>query len=118
MRRVENPTIFMCQLSRNSGSLNLLEPQRPVQTCNGIALIKTLCFAEFIDPLLQATIMSPTQIGATGKVAANGRSPKANNLPVHITSSESYRTVIILRHTLDVPHDVTHEDSGQERKTS
>jgi hypothetical protein len=28
----------MCRLSRNSDSLNLLEPQRPVQFCNGITL--------------------------------------------------------------------------------
>jgi hypothetical protein len=27
---------FMCRLSRNSGSLNFLEPQRPVQSCTGV----------------------------------------------------------------------------------
>jgi hypothetical protein len=31
-------TTFMCQLSRNSGSLNLLEPQGPLQSCSGKAL--------------------------------------------------------------------------------
>jgi hypothetical protein len=34
----DNLTIFMCRLSRNSGSLNLLEPQGPVQACSGKAL--------------------------------------------------------------------------------
>jgi hypothetical protein len=42
VRRADNLTSFMCQLSTNSGSLNLLEPSRPVQgllylylfTCN------------------------------------------------------------------------------------
>jgi hypothetical protein len=29
---------FMCRMSRNSGNLNLLEPQRPVQSSRGIAL--------------------------------------------------------------------------------
>ena len=31
-------TNFKGRLSRNSGSINLLEPQWPVQACNGIAL--------------------------------------------------------------------------------
>ena len=30
--------LFVCRLSRNSGSLNLLEPPGPVQACTGIAL--------------------------------------------------------------------------------
>jgi hypothetical protein len=30
-------TTFMCRLSRNSGSLNLLEPKMPVAVCNGLA---------------------------------------------------------------------------------
>jgi hypothetical protein len=34
----DNLTTFMCRLSRNSGSLNLLEPSGPVQACNGVAL--------------------------------------------------------------------------------
>jgi len=33
---------FMCQLSRNSGSLNILEPIGPVQACTGITLHLTL----------------------------------------------------------------------------
>ena len=35
MRRSDN---LRCRLFRNSGSLNLLEPSGPVQTCAGIAL--------------------------------------------------------------------------------
>ena len=38
MRKTDNLTTFMCRLSGNSGSLNLLEPSGPVQACNGIAL--------------------------------------------------------------------------------
>jgi hypothetical protein len=38
VRRADNLTTFICRLFRNSGSLNLLEPSRPVQACNGIAL--------------------------------------------------------------------------------
>jgi hypothetical protein len=34
----DNPSIFVCRLSRNPGSLNLLEPSAPVQACIGIAL--------------------------------------------------------------------------------
>jgi len=33
---------FMCQLPRNSGSLNILEPIGPVQACTGITLPLTL----------------------------------------------------------------------------
>jgi hypothetical protein len=33
-----NSVTFMCRLSRNPGSLNLLEPPGPVQACNGIAV--------------------------------------------------------------------------------
>jgi len=29
---------FMCLFARNCGSLNLLDPPGPVQTCNGISL--------------------------------------------------------------------------------
>jgi hypothetical protein len=32
----------MCRLSRNSGSLNLLEPQGPTQACRGVAFYVTL----------------------------------------------------------------------------
>ena len=38
VRRVDNLTTFMCRLSRNSGSLNLLQPSGPVQACNMIPL--------------------------------------------------------------------------------
>jgi hypothetical protein len=38
MRTADNLTTFMCRLSLKSGNLNLLEPSRPVQDCNGIAL--------------------------------------------------------------------------------
>ena len=38
MRRADSLTTFLCRLSSNSGSLNLLEPSGPVQACNGIAL--------------------------------------------------------------------------------
>ena len=38
MRRADNLTIFMSLLSRNVGSLNLLDTEGPVQAFNGIAL--------------------------------------------------------------------------------
>ena len=38
VHRVDNAATFMCQLSRNPGSLNLLELLGPVQACNGIVL--------------------------------------------------------------------------------
>ena len=44
MCRANNLTTFMCILSRNSGSLNLLDPERPVQACNGIAFFFILFF--------------------------------------------------------------------------
>ena len=34
----DNLNTFKCRLSRNSRSLNLLEPEGPVQACNGIAV--------------------------------------------------------------------------------
>jgi hypothetical protein len=37
--RADNLTTFMCWLSVRSGRHNLLEPQRPVQVCNGITLL-------------------------------------------------------------------------------
>ena len=37
MDTADNHTIFMCRLSINSGSLNLLEPSGLVETCDGIA---------------------------------------------------------------------------------
>jgi len=37
--RADDHTTFMYQLSRNSGSLNLLEPKVPVQACSGISLL-------------------------------------------------------------------------------
>jgi hypothetical protein len=38
LRRAVNLTAFMYQLSRHSGSLNLLETSWPVQACIGTAL--------------------------------------------------------------------------------
>ena len=38
MTRADNVATFMCRLSRNSVSLNLLEPYGPVQVCVEIAL--------------------------------------------------------------------------------
>jgi hypothetical protein len=38
VRRADNLTTFMCQMCRNSESLNILEPQGPVQAGNGIVL--------------------------------------------------------------------------------
>jgi hypothetical protein len=35
----DNLTTIMCQLARNFGSLNLLQPIGPVQACTGIALL-------------------------------------------------------------------------------
>jgi len=43
MHRADNLTTFMCILSRNSESLNLLDPERPAQMCNGTAFF-FLCF--------------------------------------------------------------------------
>jgi len=42
VRRADNFTTFMCQMSRNSGSLSLLELEGPVQACNGTAIIPQL----------------------------------------------------------------------------
>ena len=39
MHRADNLTTFMCQMSRNSGSLNHLQPEGFFQACNGIALV-------------------------------------------------------------------------------
>jgi hypothetical protein len=36
--RTYDLTTFMCRLSGNRGSLNLVQPYGPVQACNGIAL--------------------------------------------------------------------------------
>jgi hypothetical protein len=38
VRRADNLATFMCRLSRNSESLELLELSGPVQACNGMAL--------------------------------------------------------------------------------
>jgi hypothetical protein len=38
VHRADNLATFMCRLSRNSGSLNLLEPSGPVQACIGTAV--------------------------------------------------------------------------------
>jgi hypothetical protein len=38
LRAADNLATFMCLLSRNSGSLGLLEPKGPDQACIGIAL--------------------------------------------------------------------------------
>jgi len=38
VRRADNLTIFVCWLSRNPGSLNLLEPYGSFQTSNGVTL--------------------------------------------------------------------------------
>jgi len=38
VRRVDNLAPFKCRLSRNSGSLNLLEPYGHIQACTGMAL--------------------------------------------------------------------------------
>jgi hypothetical protein len=40
VRRADNLTTFMCRLSINSRSFNLLEPQGIAQACNGIASLK------------------------------------------------------------------------------
>ena len=37
MRRADNLATFTSRMSRNSGSLNLLEPSGPVEGCLGIA---------------------------------------------------------------------------------
>jgi hypothetical protein len=39
VRTADNLTTFTYRLSRNSGSLNLLQPSGPVQACRGIALL-------------------------------------------------------------------------------
>jgi len=42
--RTDNLVTFMCRLSRNSGILSLLEPEEPVQACNGITLTPDFYF--------------------------------------------------------------------------
>jgi len=37
-RRADNFATFFCRLSRNSGSLNILEPSGPLQPCTALAL--------------------------------------------------------------------------------
>jgi hypothetical protein len=37
VHRADNLAAFICLMYRNSGNLNLLEPQGPVQACTGIA---------------------------------------------------------------------------------
>jgi hypothetical protein len=38
VRRVDNLATCMCRLSRNFGSLSLLDPYGPVQACAGVVL--------------------------------------------------------------------------------
>jgi hypothetical protein len=40
VRRADLIASFMCLLSKNSESLNLLDPQGPVEACAGMKLIK------------------------------------------------------------------------------
>ena len=47
VRRADNLTTSMCRLSSNSGSLNLLEPQGPVQACNALVLPLGLICLQF-----------------------------------------------------------------------
>jgi hypothetical protein len=42
MRKTDSLTTFMCRLSRNSGSLSLMQRQGSVQACNRIALLLKL----------------------------------------------------------------------------
>jgi hypothetical protein len=60
-------TTFMHRLSRNSGSLNFLEPYGPVQACTGIAT--AYCTQQFLSLHIN-TLMT--------KVAT------INHLPLHI----------------------------------
>jgi hypothetical protein len=52
VRRADILTTFMCRLSRNSGSLNLLEPKGPVQACNGIALHSVIVRGKESTPVI------------------------------------------------------------------
>ena len=56
----DNLTNFMCRLSRNPGSLNLLEPSGPVQASIGIAL--PYSFSKIISLLkLNGFCVAPTK---------------------------------------------------------
>jgi hypothetical protein len=52
VRKADNLATFMCQLSRNPGSLNFLEPKGPVQTCIGIVLPIHLLVFKILDFIL------------------------------------------------------------------
>ena len=43
MRSTDNTATFVFRFSRNSGSLNLLEPEEPGQACKSIALPSDIC---------------------------------------------------------------------------
>jgi hypothetical protein len=49
VRRADNLTTFMCRLYGNSRSLNLLEPQGPVQACSGKAFRLYVSFSYLLS---------------------------------------------------------------------
>jgi hypothetical protein len=49
--RADNFTTFMCQLTRNYGSLNLLEASGAVQACRGTALPYVSAFENFYSEI-------------------------------------------------------------------
>ena len=51
VHRVDNFATFLCQLSRNFGSLNLLEPLGPVQACVRVACRINLTIISRLDTL-------------------------------------------------------------------
>ena len=53
----DNLTTFMCRLSRNSGSLNLLEPSGPVQAYTAIALNIAECKANMLVVTKQSAVL-------------------------------------------------------------
>ena len=91
MLRADDLTIFVCRMSRNSGILNLLKPQGPVQACTGTALPLFYLFTA------QHIIMPRTHkvVGASGDINAWIRRKLllyvlTNRLPYILTASYTF----------------------------
>ena len=57
----DNFTTFICRLTRNSGSLNLLEPSGAVQACTGIAVPQVSPIEKFSRYLIFVKISGGTE---------------------------------------------------------
>jgi hypothetical protein len=62
VRRADNITTFMRRLSRNSGSLDSLEPSGPVQACTGTAFLQVPCYTITKDTFITLDIPFQVQI--------------------------------------------------------